>query len=129
MTPEEFARLIGLTETKGVVTQLPDGGRAFSRFQVHPDWFSDHVFKYKLPATLGETWDHWVERVVTAFAAEFLQVFTAPEVAMYFHQGHKVAMDTDDWDEDYSNRFCSYALKSGTAATLVRIRSTLSTSL
>jgi hypothetical protein len=117
MTSQECAQLIGLTETNGKVTELADGGRAFSRFQVHPDWFSDHVRIYNLYAQLGETWDHWVERVVTEFAARFLPVMMPVEVAMLFHEGHKVEAGQADWDDEYAARFNSYAEKLGIAAT------------
>ena len=104
MTAQQFATILGLVESDGNIAAWGDAAHgaylAVGRFQVHPAWLFDHILK---PA-VSETWDSWVERMVEAFYTP--RAYLPPvEVAMWFHIGHRVQPDENDWDAPYAKRF------------------------
>lgn len=109
MTAEQWVSALALTESDGNMSAWGDGGRAVGRFQVHPDWLWTWALHYKLAPTLNETWDHFIMRVVTAFAADHLQRMFEVVAAMYFHLGHVSSQGDQDWDESYADRFRRFA--------------------
>lgn len=105
MTPLQFTKALGLTETDGIATAWGDSGQAVGRWQVHPCWVWDHC---KLPPTLTDTWDSWIEKNIEAFfnAHTFLPPI---EIAMFFHLGHRTLPSAKDWDGVYAVRFTKYS--------------------
>ena len=106
MTPQHFAQCIGQVESNNNANApLGDGGRAFGRFQTHPDWVWDWAHRLAIAPQLGELWDSFIERLVCGFYGFHCSHLSAPEIAMSFHIGHIVRFGGDDWDVGYGNRF------------------------
>lgn len=115
MNADQFIEALGETETdnnwKTSIGNrdyhlMGDGGRAFSRHQCHPDWVCWGAQKFLLFAHVGETWDHWIERLVRQFFEhETAMGLTAEQIAAYFHVGHPVSPSDADWPKDYVERF------------------------
>ena len=79
--------------------------RAMGRWQVHPDRLVFEAKSFNLWPTLGETYDHWVERILRAIFAEQTDRLLPVEVAMYWHLGHVTNEVNLDWDAKYAARF------------------------
>lgn len=105
ITPEQFVRALALTESDDNPQAWGDAGRAVGRFQVHPDWVWTWAKHYGISPVVGDTWDSFVSRIVTAFANDHLRYMKLTEVAMYFHLGHYGNPSEYDWDDAYAKRF------------------------
>lgn len=104
-TVDIFLDAIAQVESSDNPEAWGDGGRAMGRYQVHPDrlWFE--AKKWRLEPKLGETWDQFVARVLSAMYEANAGVFEPPEVAMYWHKGHWVKRAAPDWDLAYASKF------------------------
>lgn len=87
-------------------SRLGDHGRAFGRWQVHPDWVWTYSRGNSIVPRLGETWDSFIERILSAFYDKYN--LNPSEKAMMFHLGHRSSVLAVDWDHDYATRFNSY---------------------
>lgn len=88
---------------------MGDAGRALARFQCHPDWIHTQEVRFGIQPELNETWDSFITRLVTKFFEHHVATMQDIEVAMYFHLGHRVAVDGPGWDEGYARRFQVFA--------------------
>jgi hypothetical protein len=112
MTVSQFLAVLAHTESKSNPNApLGDDGRALGRWQVHPDWVWSTARRFSLQPLLNESWDRFVERLVTAFYKEHSQYLSDIEVAMFFHLGHLESPDQSGWDKGYAERFEEYAKK------------------
>jgi hypothetical protein len=89
--------------------RLGDDGRALGRFQCHPDRLWSEAHRYQMQPRLGETWDSFITRVVTAMHAHWQTRGKADlEIAMFWHLGHFAAPESIDYDHEYAKRFSLY---------------------
>jgi hypothetical protein len=110
MTTKDFLYCLGMTESRDDPNApLGDGGRALGRFQIHPDWMDTQEKRFGIRPELNEPWDSFMTRLVTAFYEHYVITMEAIDVAMYFHEGHRVLQGTADWDTGYAERFQTYA--------------------
>jgi len=111
MDPDTFAEILGLVESDGNPNaKLGDGGRAFGRWQVHPDWVFEWALRLKVTPKLNELWDDFMRRLIKAFYNFPFHLKLQPiEVAMTFHIGHITHVGQPNWDDDYATRFKFYA--------------------
>lgn len=112
MNTDKFIFCLAMTESHdNPNAQLGDNGRALGRFQVHPDWVWTQCKRFGIQPTLNETWDSFITRLVTAFYNHYAISMSPVDIAMYFHIGHVVTIDSPDWDKGYATRFNGYAEK------------------
>ncbi len=109
MTPAQWTETIRQVESGGHANSIGDGGRAFSSYQVHPDWLWQWATTLSIEPKLNERWDDWIGRVVLEFA-QFHSAWDPLELAMYFHLGHRSHPDKADWDKAYADRFIAKAV-------------------
>jgi hypothetical protein len=110
MNTDDFLTCLAETESGDHPdVHLGDAGRAFGRWQVHPDWVWTQCRRFGIQPTLNETWDSFIRRLVTAFFEHYIQTMDESEVAMYFHLGHHTLPTDTDWDAGYAERFQGFA--------------------
>ena len=112
MTAQHFAYAIGKVESNNTpYGAFGDGGRAMGRWQIHPDTLDTYKRMFSISATLGETWDSLIYRIVIAFYDHYtlIEKLTAPECAMTWHIGHPMHIDSPGWDANYNERFLQAA--------------------
>src|SRR5208337_358137 len=94
----------------GLVYKTTDAGelksaQAMGRWQCHADRLVFEATRLNLWPTLGETYDHWVERILRAIFAEQTDRLLPNEIAMCWHVGHVLSAIDPDWDAKYAARF------------------------
>jgi len=104
-TVEIFLDAIAQVESSDNPEAWGDGGRAMGRYQVHPDRLWSEAKRWRLEPKLGETWDQFVARVLTAMFEANAVAFQPEEIAMYWHEGHWVKPGGKDWDHLYDQKF------------------------
>ena len=115
MTPQQFTKALGLTESQGKIEQWGDDTHgtkpplAMGRFQIHPAWLWDHTRTEEAKPADLESWDSWIERLITAFYRKYHVALPDDILAMWFHLGHRSYTDSTDWDSKYAERFNEYA--------------------
>ena len=107
MTVQHFVYALGKVESNNTpYGAFGDGGRAMGQWQIHPDARDTYQRLLGINATLGETWDSYIYRLVTLFYFHYSQLgLSVPEVAMTWHLGHISHESDADWDVSYNDRF------------------------
>jgi|ERR1700722_6509936 len=107
MTSSQFAHALGTVESNNTpYGKFGDGGRAMGQWQLHPDALDTDKNLLGISALLGETWDAYVHRIVTAFYLHYTSKgYNAPEIAMIWHLGHPIHTNDPGWDSNYNANF------------------------
>ncbi len=92
---ERFRQAIAIVESNdNPDVGLGDAGRAFGRYQVHPDWVGSWSYRLVVHPQVGDTWDKWCGRLVEAFFIHCVSIgLDMSETAVYFHLGHPGGSD------------------------------------
>lgn len=119
MTPKQFTDALALTESNGNVRAWGDDsdGRhaplAMGRWQIHPAFLWDITDDDSCMPHELESWDTWVERLIQRWAAPKLKAIEAVYVAEHYHLGHAAHNGSPDWDDQYAQRFLTFAKQIG----------------
>jgi hypothetical protein len=108
MTAAKFAYALGKVESNNTpYGKFGDSGQAMGQWQIHPDTMDTYKRMFSISATLGETWDSLVYRIVIAFYNHytFMENLSAPECAMTWHIGHPMRENDPGWDAKYNTDF------------------------
>lgn len=110
ITAEQFLEALARTESMNNSSALGDydglhNPHALGRWQLHIDRTIDLAKRYACWPTLGESYDSWQRRLMTAFFEEYRARKTPVEMACRHHLGHWV--DPKD-DAAYARRFLCY---------------------
>ena len=106
---------LAMLESSNNLEAWGDNGHAMGRWQVHADRLVYESGKLYIWPKLGESYDAWVERIVTQIFFENLPRRSAVSIAMYWHVGHWVLNDENEWDAGYAKSFIA-ALAKGQAS-------------
>lgn len=85
--------------------KAPKLAQAMGRWQVHPDRLVFEAKRLDLWPTLGETYDHWVERILREIWADVTASTPEVETAMYWHKQLTITDADPRWDAKYAAKF------------------------
>lgn len=105
VTVEQFLDALAQVESSNNPEAWGYGGRAMGRWQVHPDALWTFAHLYSIKPLLGETWDHLVNRIVTALYNDNAANEEPRAIAMRWHVGHWTYPSRPEWDLVYEEKF------------------------
>jgi len=111
--PAQFVGALYEVEGGPSLSDLPDGGRALGRPQVHPDALFDWARFADTRPQLNETWDDYLDSLLRAIYAALSAQRTPVQIAMWWHLGHPCVETDADWDQEYAARFTAALAKRG----------------
>jgi hypothetical protein len=104
-TVDQFLDALAQVESSNNDRAWGDGDRAVGRWQVHIDRLWSEARTYGLEPKLGERFNDFVRRVLTAIYNHWAEMHAPFEIAMYWHLGHWTTRSDPNWDRVYEAKF------------------------
>jgi len=99
-----FLDALAEVESSGDPHAWGDDDRAVGTWQVHIDRLWSEARRWGIEPRLGERFNDFVRRVITAMYENLVAKLGPVSVAMYWHKGHVTDPSKDDWDLSYATK-------------------------